>query len=56
MNTYLAFILFMIGCVAGYQYRRVWKVGGATWQLWLFGIIAAGSFLTIGFVPVAGGN
>ncbi|MBW8637221.1 hypothetical protein K1W69_08480 [Hoeflea sp. WL0058] len=47
-----ATLLFILGCVMGYQYRRVWKAEGPTWQLWLFGLAAAGAFLTLGFVPV----
>lgn len=48
-----ATILFIVGCLAGYRYRRVWKAEGPRWQLWVTGLIAAGAFLTLGFVPLS---
>jgi len=45
--------LFVIACLAGYRYRRVWKAEGPRWQLWLFGLIAASGLLTLAFVPMA---
>lgn len=49
----LATVIFVLGCLAGYRYRRVWKAEGPRWQLWLFGVIAAGALLILGFVPMA---
>ena len=48
----LALILFVIGVVAGIQYRRVWKAEGPTAQLWVFGVIAAACLLTVGLIPL----
>ncbi|MFV0473602.1 MAG: hypothetical protein ACK5MQ_05270 [Pikeienuella sp.] len=48
-----ATILFIIGCLAGYRYRHVWKAEGPRWQLWLFGLVAAGALLILGFAPLA---
>jgi len=51
----VATVLFVIACLAGYRYRSVWKAEGPRSQLWLFGLIAAVSLLTLGFLPVTGG-
>ncbi|WP_010137943.1 hypothetical protein [Oceanicola sp. S124] len=48
-----ATLIFVLACIAGYRYRRVWKAEGPRWQLWLFGLIAATGFLVLGFVPMA---
>ncbi|MEM6487081.1 MAG: hypothetical protein AAF677_02235 [Pseudomonadota bacterium] len=45
--------IFVLACWGGYQYRRVWRADGPVWQLWLFGTLAAGSLLIVGFVPLA---
>ena len=49
-----ATVLFVIACLAGYRYRRVWKAEGPRWQLWLFGTLAAGGLLLLALVPMAG--
>ena len=49
----LATVLFVLACLAGYRYRRVWKTEGPRWQLWLFGVVAAAALLTLGVVPMA---
>lgn len=49
----IATAIFVLACWGGYQYRRVWKAEGPAWQLWTFGLIAAVSLLTLGFVPLA---
>lgn len=48
-----ATMIFVLACLAGYQYRRVWKAEGPRWQLWLSGIVAASGLLILGFVPLA---
>jgi len=48
-----ATLLFVVGCLAGYSYRRVWKSEGPRWQLWLFGLVAATALLVLAFVPMA---
>lgn len=48
----IATIIFVIGCLAGYQYRRVWKAEGPRWKLWLFGLIAAAALLVLAFTPM----
>ncbi len=50
-----ATVLFVIACLAGYRYRRVWKAEGPRSQLWLSGLIAAGTLLVLGFVPLTSG-
>jgi hypothetical protein len=49
-----ATLVFVFACLAGYQYRRVWKTEGPTWRLWLFGLAAAGALLALAFVPLRG--
>lgn len=49
----VALVLFVIACLSGYGYRRVWKAEGPRWQLWVYGLVAAGTLLTLGFVPMA---
>ncbi len=48
----VAVTLFVAACVAGHQFRRVWKTEGPRWQLWLWGSMAAAGLLTVGFVPM----
>lgn len=48
-----ATIFFVLGCLAGYQYRRVWVKEGPRWKLWLFGIIAATCLAVVAFIPVS---
>ncbi|MBO6918082.1 MAG: hypothetical protein JJ858_06605 [Rhizobiaceae bacterium] len=52
LTPLVATIIFVIACLAGYQYRRVFKAEGPTYQLWIFGIIAASSLLILGFIPI----
>ncbi len=49
-----ATLVFVFACLAGYQYRRVWKTEGPRWQLWLFGLAAAGALLAVAFMPLRG--
>lgn len=48
-----ATVLFVAAVLAGHRYRKVWKAEGPVWQLWLYGLVAAGCLLTVGFVPLA---
>ncbi|MCA0918741.1 hypothetical protein LCM32_00070 [Pseudooceanicola nanhaiensis] len=48
----IATIIFVIACLAGYSYRRVWKTEGPRWQLWLYGVIAAAGLLSLAFFPM----
>lgn len=52
LSPVLATVIFFISCVAGYQYRRVWKAEGPRVQYWIYGGIAAAGLLTLGFVPL----
>ena len=54
LSPAVATVLFVIACLAGYQYRRTWKAEGPRWQLWLFGTVAAVALLTLGFLPLSG--
>lgn len=47
-----ATLIFVVGCLAGYRYRHVWKAEGPRWQLWLFGLAAAAALLILAFVPL----
>ncbi|NRA29376.1 MAG: hypothetical protein HRU11_03865 [Parvularculaceae bacterium] len=51
----LATSIFVLGVVAGYQYRRNWKAEGPAWKAWVYGLVAASSLITVAFVPVRGG-
>jgi hypothetical protein len=53
LTPFVATSLFVVACLSGYQYRRVWKSEGPRWQLWLFGIVAAVLLLLLGLVPMA---
>jgi len=50
----VATLIFVLGCLAGYQYRRTFKAEGPAWKLWLYGLTAAAALLTVAFVPLAG--
>ena len=54
LTPLLATVIFVIGCLAGYGYRRTWKAEGPRWKLWVTGVIAAACLLTLGFVPMVG--
>lgn len=45
--------IFVLACWGGYQYRRVWKTAGPTWQLWVYGAVAALSLIAVGFLPLS---
>ena len=49
----IATAIFVAAVVAGYGYRRVWKAEGPAWKLWIYGVIAGGCLLILGFVPMA---
>ena len=46
--------LFTIAILAGHQFRRNWKNEGPAWKAWLFGVVAAGCFAAVAFVPLSG--
>ncbi|MEM8978124.1 MAG: hypothetical protein AAGD04_01445 [Pseudomonadota bacterium] len=52
LSPAIATILFAIACMAGYRYRRVWKMEGPRYQYWIFGLIAAAGLLLLAFVPI----
>lgn len=52
LTRFWATLLFCATCLAGYQYRRVWKAEGARILYWVFGGIAAAGLLILGFVPL----
>lgn len=56
LTPFSATILFVLSCLCGYQYRRVWKTEGPRWQLWLYGTIAATGLLALGFLPMNAGG
>ncbi|NKW91571.1 hypothetical protein HGD87_03430 [Rhodobacteraceae bacterium R_SAG9] len=52
LSPWLATVLFVLACLAGHRYRRVWKEEGARWQLWVFGVTAAVCLLVVGLLPI----
>ena len=48
----LATVIFVLTCLCGYQYRRVWKAEGPRVQYWIFGIGAAAGLLVLAFIPL----
>ena len=52
LSPVAATVFFVAAVLAGYRYRRVWKTNGPTWQLWVFGAIAATCLLVLGFLPL----
>ena len=47
-----ATFLFVLACLAGHRYRRIWKSEGPHWQLWFFGVIAGSCLMVLGFLPL----
>lgn len=47
-----ATVIFVLSCLCGYRYRRVWKAEGPRWQLWLFGGLTALGLAVLGFLPL----
>ncbi|PIE15279.1 MAG: hypothetical protein CSA68_08055 [Rhodobacterales bacterium] len=52
LTPQIATIIFVLACLSGYQYRRVWKAEGPRWQLWLFGLLAAAGLIVLAFTPL----
>ncbi len=48
----LATLLFVLTCLCGFQYRRVWKAEGPRYQYWLYGLPAAVGLAILAFVPL----
>ena len=48
----LATLIFVLTCLSGYQYRRVWKAEGPRLHYWIFGAGAAAGLLILGFIPL----
>lgn len=55
LTSPIAVAIFVAACLAGYQFRRVWKTEGPVWQLWLWGLLAAAGLLTLAFIPLGAG-
>ena len=53
LSPLTATIFFVLACLAGYQYRRVWVKEGPRWQLWLYGVIAGTLLSLVAFIPVS---
>lgn len=51
-----ATLLFVLACLSGYQYRRVWVKEGPRWKLWLFGLVAGVCLALVAFIPVTSIN
>ena len=50
----IALGIFVLSCLTGHRYRRVWKAAGPRWQLWLYGVLTAMGLCILGFVPMVG--
>lgn len=55
LTSFWATVIFVLACLCGYQYRRIWKAEGPRWQLWLYGLLAAGALAVLAFVPLSAG-
>lgn len=53
LSPWLATVLFVLACLAGHRYRRVWKEGGPRWQLWGFGLTAGICLLILALFPLS---
>lgn len=53
LSPAVATTLFVLACLAGHRYRRVWKEEGPRWQLWVSGLIAASCLLVLALVPLS---
>ena len=53
LTPFVATVIFVVGCLAGFKFRRTWANEGPRWQLWVFGTLAAAAFLLVGFVPLS---
>ncbi|MEX0284798.1 MAG: hypothetical protein AB3N23_09320 [Paracoccaceae bacterium] len=45
-------MVFVMACLAGHRYRRVWKAEGPRWQLWLYGLLTASGLILLALVPL----
>ncbi|MEM6824527.1 MAG: hypothetical protein AAF566_05395 [Pseudomonadota bacterium] len=52
LSPVAATLIFVVAVLAGSSYRRVWKAEGPSWQLWLFGLLAAACLGLVGFLPL----
>jgi len=53
LTPVVATLIFVLTCLAGHNFRRVWKANGPLWRLWTSGLAAACGLLVLGFVPLA---
>ena len=53
LNVPVAVVLVFVAVIAGYRYRRTWVAEGPRRLLWLYGLLAAGSLLALGLIPLA---
>lgn len=54
LSSPVATVIFVLACIFGYQYRRVWKAEGPRYLLWIYGALTAAGLLVLGFVPLVG--
>lgn len=53
LSSPVATVIFVLACICGYQYRRVWRAEGPRYLLWAYGVLAAAGLLVLGFVPLS---
>lgn len=53
LSPAVATTLFVLACLAGHRYRRVWKEEGPRWQLWVSGLVAASCLIVLALVPLS---
>lgn len=54
LTPLIATSVFVIACLAGYNFRRTWASEGPRWQLWLYGTVAGIGLIILGTVPMVG--
>lgn len=52
LTPFLATMIFVLGVLAGTQYRKNWKLEGPAWKSWVFGSVAALCLIIVAFVPM----
>lgn len=55
MTSLAATLIFVVGVIAGYRYRRNWVAEGPRRKGWIYGLTAAVALLIVALVPLRGG-
>ncbi|MGI9290846.1 MAG: hypothetical protein ACR2QG_06180 [Gammaproteobacteria bacterium] len=52
LSSPAAVLLIFVAVAAGHFYRKAWINEGPRWQLWCYGLLAGGSLLMLGLIPL----